>query len=472
MSKSKAKRKQATQQNGNAAKKLKPSPSVPAAGPGTLTPPSDTANSASPFEPKLLTSIISPEELEITVDTLQTLAAHPSLTKAKAAKDLRAAVFEFRRACTTGQASAALSDAANLTARISGALADGNLTEARVLLAEMRIRGQMPKLGALCRWVRDLDAISGLAEQRDGTVPRTEDQVRTLEVLDGILRVTGPVDYSRGKDGEEVASGSPMVVRETWNLREDERPLERVYASVLEGSLQASLPETTLSKFRILETTPGLERKPPNHHPAILHASQDNTIDLASPPPQTTHHKHPTVPNLHLMRDVLTPGECKQIIGAAERIGFTPDAPIRAEGEEISILAHNFYWIADEAFCKGVWDRVAPFVPSTVCGKKVRGLNRRMRVYRYVPGAEYRAHIGKFWHIFRIALPFADLFQMAHGRRRAFHPRINTYTTPARRKRNNRHYSHSSSTSTTSLRAARPPIFFLLLEKAHSTRIR
>lgn len=45
---------------------------------------------------------------------------------------------------------------ANLTSRISGALADGGHTEARILLAEMRIRQQAPKLGALCRWVRDL----------------------------------------------------------------------------------------------------------------------------------------------------------------------------------------------------------------------------------------------------------------------------------------------------------------------------
>lgn len=399
MSKTKAKRKQqAQQQNGNAAKRIKPSHDDN----------HNNSDNSTPFEPKQLTSLISPEELEITIDTLHALAAYPSLTKAKPAKDLRAAVFAFRNACTTGQAAASIADAASssLTARISAALADANYVDARVLLAEMRVRGHMPKLGALCRWVRDLDAISGLAEQRgdvqDEITTRTDAQVRTLEVLDAILRVTGPVDYS---PLPPTATIGPMVVRETWDLRGTSSPTERVYDSVLDGSLQASVSATTLAKFRILETTPGALRKPPNHHPAILHASQDDTIELApsssssspTPPPTTTHHTHPTVPNLHLLRDVLTPGECKQIIAVAERIGFTPDAPIRADGEEAggSVLAHNFYWIADEAFCRGVWERVAPFVPASVGGRTVRGLNRRMRVYRYVPGAEYRAHIGK-----------------------------------------------------------------------------
>merc|ERR1712144_35400 len=99
------------------------------------------------------------------------------------------------------------------------------------------------------------------------------------------------------------------------------------------------------------------------------------------------------VPNLHLLKDILSPNECEQIIAAAEMIGFTPDAPIRAEGEESSILAHNFYWVVDNAFCNKLWARVSAFVPVDVGGKKVRGLNRRFRVYRYVPVAEYRAHI-------------------------------------------------------------------------------
>jgi hypothetical protein len=255
----------------------------------------------------------------------------------------------------------------------------------------MRIKGKVPKLGALCRWVRDLDVVSGLAEQLDEAghkrSPREEE---LLVVLDSILRLTGPTDYTDGK-----TEAGPINPRQAWDLR-GTSPRRMVYNTVLEGSIFNTLPADAASSFRIIDTTPGLQRKPPNLHPAILHASKDDAIRLSVEPPKTSFHTHPTVPSLHLLRDVLSSGECDQIIAVAERIGFTPDAPIRDEGEESSILAHNFYWITDTAFCAKLWDRVKPFVPKSVGGKTVRGLNRRFRVYRYVPGAEYRAHIGKF----------------------------------------------------------------------------
>jgi hypothetical protein len=63
---------------------------------GLPSPPHETA------EPKNLSTIISDEELEITVETLATLTEHPSIIKSKPCKGLRAAVFDFREACTTG----------------------------------------------------------------------------------------------------------------------------------------------------------------------------------------------------------------------------------------------------------------------------------------------------------------------------------------------------------------------------------
>ncbi|CZS99618.1 uncharacterized protein RCO7_07932 [Rhynchosporium graminicola] len=375
MTKSKSKRKQANTAEGPS-KKLKTS---------TITPPPEKGL----FEPKTIQSVgLTEDDLELAVDTLTTLAKNPSVIKSKACKDLRTAVYDFRNACTTGFNSAVDT---NLTARISGALADGGYREARIMLAEMRIRGQTPKLGALCRWVRDLDVVSGLAEQMAGE-ERAEKETELLVVLDAILRLTGPTDYS--SDGN--IGGGPIVPREAWDLREG-RERRQVYESVLDKSILNSLPANLKSQFRIIETIPGLQRKPANLHPAILHASQDNAILLSSNSPKSTHHKHPIVPNLHLLKDILSPSECEQIIGAAELIGFTPDAPIRAEGEESSVLAHNFYWIVDNAFIDKLWARVLPFVPQNVGGKRVRGLNRRFRVYRYIPGAEYRAHIDGAW---------------------------------------------------------------------------
>jgi hypothetical protein len=69
---------------------------------GIPSPPHDT----NPLEPSNVHSIISSEEIEVAVETLQTLAEYPTLIKSKACKDLRTAVYGFRQACTTGLNSA------------------------------------------------------------------------------------------------------------------------------------------------------------------------------------------------------------------------------------------------------------------------------------------------------------------------------------------------------------------------------
>lgn len=46
--------------------------------------------------------------MEVAVETLQSLTEHPALIKSKACKDLRAAVYNFRQASTTGMAAAGM----------------------------------------------------------------------------------------------------------------------------------------------------------------------------------------------------------------------------------------------------------------------------------------------------------------------------------------------------------------------------
>ena len=266
--------------------------------------------------------------------------------------------------------------------------------DARILLAEMRLRKETPSLGALCRWVRTLDVISGLSIHvrvpDQDIVGTNSHNAELIQVLDAILRVTGPTDTtSHGI----TASPGQISLQQTWDLRGSIEPTRQVRKSIEDRSIFSSCASDLKSKFRAIETTPGPERKPPNLHPAVLFASQDNTIPLGQAP-QTSVHRHPLVPNLRLIRDVLSPEECASIIAAGETIEFIPDAPLRPQGEDTSVLAHNFYWIVDEAFHDALWERVKSFVPATKEGKKVRGINRRFRVYRYVPGAEYRCHIG------------------------------------------------------------------------------
>jgi hypothetical protein len=300
----------------------------------------------------------------------------------------------------------------NLTGRITAAITDGKYTDARIGLAEMKIRGERPKLGALCRWVRDLDVVSGLSGREDGgsraDVERSQRDKELLVVLDAILRVAGPVDM---RLEDSISSSGPIALQKPWDVGGGV-PSQEIYARVLNRNIFDWLPAKFENYFRVIETTPGPRRKPPNHHPAVLHASNDDLLLVNAS--KTSVHHHPIVPNLSLIENVLSFHECLSIIAAAESVGFLPDAPVSEGGnKDSSVLAHNFYWLVDKPFCEKLWNRVRPYIPEQVGEKKVRGLNRRFRMYRYVPGAEYRCHIGT--QAFISSLTTTNSHQTAHG---------------------------------------------------------
>lgn len=261
----------------------------------------------------------------------------------------------------------------------------------------MRIRKETPTLGALCRWVRTLDVVSGLSdpikEISKPEIARSTKNLELLQVLDSILRVTGPTDTN---PASVFGSSEPIALQQVWDLRDSKQAVRQTRASVLDKTIFKSCSPDLKNRFRIIGTTTGPARKPPNLYPAVLFASADDTIPLVEGNTKPECHKHPVVPNLRIIKDVLSPEECSSIIAAGESMEFIPDAPLRPEGEDSSVLAHNFYWIVDQTFHDKLWERVRPFVPDSVSGKQVRGINRRFRVYRYVPGAEYRCHIGLY----------------------------------------------------------------------------
>ncbi|TKW53020.1 hypothetical protein CTA1_6832 [Colletotrichum tanaceti] len=389
MTKSKAKKRKQTAQAELPRKTIKTS----------ITPPDSSDDNSATLEPKSLQMVISDEELDIATETLNTLAKYPNLIKSKQCRDLRVAVYEFRQNCASGVNNAPGTNL-GLTARITGALTDEKYDDARILLAEMRIRGQEPKLGALCRWVRDLDVISGLSTLPEGegdgiVIQRTERDKQRLLVLDAVLRACGHSDSNPKAVPLPLSSTPGIALQETWDLRSS-TPSQQVYASVLDKTIFDSAPRDLTASFRVIERTSGPLRKPPNHHDALLYTSAPNTIPLAAEHPPVTPCSHPVVPGLGFLKGVLSTDECKAIVAAGEAVNFLPDAPLREDGD-ISILAHNVYWVVDTAFHDALWARVSPFVPASVGGRQVRGLNRRFRVYRYVPGAEYRAHIDGAW---------------------------------------------------------------------------
>ncbi|KAK5722223.1 hypothetical protein LTR17_014326 [Elasticomyces elasticus] len=122
-----------------------------------------------------------------------------------------------------------------------------------------------------------------------------------------------------------------------------------------------------------------------------------DTIVLSSCVPSLTHYVHPSVPNVHCLKGVLQPEECIQMIGAAHANGFDPDVPLDVNGNATRPVAWYFYWIIDQGFETRLWSRIASHVPKTFGGKEVYGLNRWFRVYRYIPGEEFPAHLDAAW---------------------------------------------------------------------------
>jgi hypothetical protein len=117
---------------------------------------------------------------------------------------------------------------ATLSGRISDALTDGRWADALSALAEMRSKGQVPKLGALQRWVRDCDA----ASLRDGS----HGDPQIFRVLDSILRTADP-NLIPSHDSDY----HPVRELGSWSAFPRASPLQMVYDTILAGKLFSKL---------------------------------------------------------------------------------------------------------------------------------------------------------------------------------------------------------------------------------------
>lgn len=351
-------------------------------------PPSDDASSDSSFT----TSPIDPVDLEITIETLQLLLKHPEVLKASAHKSTRSLIHKLHGALggTFSNSPTVPQDADSGDALIT-ALRTHDHPRARALLATI----QKPKLGSLQRWVRECDAaqVASVVENAGYTdEQRAVADNETWRTLEAIIRTTTPTLRA-------PPVSNPLIRFPPWELQPV--PKERVQVEqMVKGRKICSKEEAERFRggFELLHTIPATERKPPNLHPALIWTSKPNTISIPLSTPPVTAHPVPDLPGATLLQNVLPEETCRAIIGAAETIGFTPDQAAAGSATALaSILAHNFYWMADETFSDALFERVSPFLPPTVAGLPLRSINRRYRCYRYVPGAIYRPHVDGAW---------------------------------------------------------------------------
>jgi hypothetical protein len=312
-----------------------------------------------------------------------------------------------------------------------------------------------PKLGAVQRWVRQVDAAG------------TEDSL-ALCVLDAILRVVSPetilpvdaVDMenatwarlgvnrssSDGGNGKHDECGGSVRLFPQLDLRQrclgsmppDDDRVERDIIDSLVSRMQVGedgVRRITCSEamahrnflFRRCGFEKGVERAPPNRYdleivttaPIVEVKSLDTSISLDTT--LSGHHvllenrgSHPIVKtslpyvrDSFLLENVLSPTECDRLIASAELAVYHPDEPLGGQ-PGASILAHACVWVVDHKLERTIFERVKRFLPSyeqsrqEQCSGDVEtfeplGLNRRFRFYRYVPNRYYRPHIDGAW---------------------------------------------------------------------------
>ena len=95
------------------------------------------------------------------------------------------------------------------------------------------------------------------------------------------------------------------------------------------------------------------------------------------------------VPGAFVLSDVLSARETAALVAAVSAAGFQADG---LDGIGACVL------LAGEELLGRVFARVAPLLPPTLAGGcALRGLNARLRCFRYDAGALYRPHIDGAW---------------------------------------------------------------------------
>jgi hypothetical protein len=285
--------------------------------------------------------------------------------------------------------------------------------DALLALEGTRAFGQVPKQGTVQRWVRDCSLadphlkprlLEGIlragqpASSGTGQHVNRHDPMEALRALEG-TNTTAAVALQQsadagqsGQTGSEAEGGMAARQAALWHAE----PCGRIPAP--EDPLTLEPPVVS---SRVIYSEVADERQPPNHHDLSIHTCNPGTIRFAqedSVVPHIQRHDMPGVPGGFLMTGILTPGECKQIVAAAECLGYMPDHPV---GMPAPTGIDAVEWLADEGLMGRIFNRVRPHLPerlpATPEGSALAGINARWRLFRYGKGAVYRPHIDGSW---------------------------------------------------------------------------
>lgn len=187
-------------------------------------------------------SLISPEDVLTTVETLTQIANNPNLLRCPELKTLRTALYNI--SAQKGELS--------LVAKITEALELQRWSDSIRLLQSLRECGLKPKLGAIQRWVRFCDASSFLNVSSSKVLesPPEKYNPEVLRILDLILRIAEP-----------SCSPDPLALLEPWEPTTKTAPTSFKVCENYKG------------KFNVVLHQKGEDRRTKNLHDFILYHS-------------------------------------------------------------------------------------------------------------------------------------------------------------------------------------------------------
>lgn len=203
-------------------------------------------------------------------------------------------------------------------------------------------------------------------------------------------------------------SGEVEVSRVLATLHGSAEGVAAAYADVAKA-------DAYRAHFSVISHQRGCDRTPPNSFDLKIYMPKPSWAPLRQRPEASVQrYEVPGLPGAFVLSNVLSAGECRQILAASEAVGYVPDQPATrsaplaaATAAGLDDRAANFTLFASDTLLSSLATRVAPLLPQTLGGadgsasgattKGFAGLNARWRFYRYSPGAVYRPHIDGAW---------------------------------------------------------------------------
>ena len=129
--------------------------------------------------------------------------------------------------------------------------------------------------------------------------------------------------------------------------------------------------------------------------PAWAERRPGNVVFDSAPGREVRRRDVADVPGAFHLLDVLSDGECAQLISISDALGYHHDAPVSLPHH----VRHNtnVNWVVDESVDGPIWNRCRHLIPERVAGGAALGLNARFRFYRYREGDYFRPHTDGAW---------------------------------------------------------------------------